>query len=274
MATIVADIIEGARWKETGGTVIKITRMFIVHDLPAPPGAIPGVAFAVQQSFDEIHRTALNNLGVPQAGEVHPVEGHLVVTTRTPRALSPFAVAISIDYELPGGGSFDPPPGDSFVLSGASSVEQIETVWDRPSNSPGMREQVFVEHNGVTQYGTISPFEARDVLRIGGILPSVNPWVMSRFWTNTVNDGNFTWDGAADPRTWLVTEIAFELVDRNAIPPKYNFNVSLRHNPDKWDPAIWFTDDDGRPAENLVPLMGYKIIPWHVALTFNSSFFA
>ena len=274
MATVIADIIEGARWKEVGGTTMKVTRMFIVTGLPAPPPSTPGVVFAIQLGFDEVHKVALATGGIPEPGAVHPVEGHLFVTTRTPRALSPLAVSIAIDYELPGGGSFDPPPGDEFTLGGASSAEQIETVWDRPSNSSGTRAQVFVEHNGVRQYVTISPFEARDVLRIGGILPSPNPWVMSRQWTNTVNDDTFTWDGCADPRTWLVTEIAFELVDRNAIPPKYKFNVSLRHNPDRWDPGIWFTDDDGRPAENLVDGVGVKIIPWHIQLDFNSSFFA
>ena len=168
----------------------------------------------------------------------------------------------------------EPGPGDVVVLSGTSSVEQMEPVWDRPSNSSGTRQQVFVEHNGVRQYGTISPFEARDVLSVGGILPSVNPWVMSRQWTNTVNDGTFTWDGCAEPRTWMVTDITFKLVERTAIPPKYNFNVSLRHNPDRWDPAIWFTDDDGRPAENLVPDVGFKLMPWHIELGFHSRFLA
>ena len=273
MAAVIGDIIEGARWKEVGGTTMKVTRMFIVTGLPAAPLA-PATIVTVHLGFDEVHKIALGTPGIPEPGAVHPVEGHLFVTTRTPRALSPFAVSIAIDYELPGGGSFDPPPGDEFTLGGASSSEQIETVWDRPSNAPGTRQQVSVTHNGATQYVTISPFEARDVLRIGGILPSVNPWAMSRFWTNTVNSTGFTWDTSADPRTWLVTEIAFELVDRNAIPPKYKFNVSLRHNPDKWDPGIWFTDDDGRPAMGLMAGSGFKIIPWHVAEPFNSSFFA
>ena len=234
MATVIADIIEGARWKEVNGTVTEITRIYDVRDLPAPPPpSTPGVAFAVQLGFDELHQIALNVPSVPQPGEAHPVKSALVVTSRIPRARSPFAVRILVHYSLPGGSGFDPPPGSSFVLSGGSSVEQIETQLYRlaqPDGTPA-GNQITVEHNGVTQGVEISPFEARDVLRVGNVFQSADPQALSRSWTNLVNSGTFLWDGSAIPRTWLVTEYPFTLTNSDTLPfPTYEFTVSLRHN--------------------------------------------
>lgn len=267
---VISDIVEGARWEEDEGLVRRISRIFIITDLVPKQGQ----AFTA----DEVFREALDTDGVPAPGDAHPIETNNFVTRRNPSAFGPRIVQIEVIYRDPEAGE-PPPPGDTVRVSGSSSVEQIETAIDRAN------QQITVMHQGVEQGGFIHPFEQRDELTLVWHEQTSNPWVLTRTFTNTVNDGPWAYDpgNQVQARTWHCGPIEFELEEPAAIPPLYRFAASFRRKPEGWDPRVVFIDREtgepppdleiaGLPGDGDWDNAGAKIIPWYAQSTFNNIF--
>lgn len=270
---IVLDVIDGARWTEQDGSVNEISRMIIVSNIVLPAAAVPEIP--ALSANDAVVRVVLDLPGVPQPGDTHPTETGLIVRNRAPRTLGPLTVQLDIRYAVPGGGGFQPPPGDQFVLAITSAVEQIETQRNRlaqPDGSPA-GSQITVTHNGIEQGGEITPFQAREVIRLQHAIQSADPRAITQFLTNAVNSGPFFFDVVAPPRTWLITEVAATLEDRSSTPPTYLINYELRKNVDGHDPVIVFIDPEtGRPPPGLVVGQGLKQIVWYDEIDFVTFF--
>ncbi len=270
-STIISDLIEGARWKESDGRVTSIERVFIVKLFGDTPAILPGGNIPALPQKDQAFAFALADPGLPQAGDAHPIHGDLFVRQRTPVALGRFIIQVTVQYSLPGGGAFDPPFGSQYMMSGGSSVEQIET-------QIAFGEQITVEHQGVVQGGEITQTEGRAVMRFGASIQHQSPWNMVNFWVNKVNDGAFSPYSTAGARQWLITEMNYDLIQRDT-PfgfPVYEFTMVMSHNPDKWDPVVVFIDEKtGRPPAGLQTTganAGIKKIAWHAEANFNALF--
>ncbi len=282
MSIVVADIIEGVKWKEEGGRVVSIDRAFIVSGLPVQPLDIPHAGERTTHpgafQFDEVMKAALADASVAQPGEAHPVHAELFVVERTPKIIGSQTVMVTCTYKLPGGGSFDPPTGTQYMMSGGTSVEQVETPFNRLEQSDGSLagSEISLQHEGLEdQVGTISPFEGRAVLSFGAAISSLAPWLLVANWVNTVNAGTFFYAPGAVARTWLITDMNFELSDRETVGglPIYEFQMNMRHNPTGWDPDVWMVDPDtGRPPKDMVSGEGFKKIFWYDERNFNSLF--
>lgn len=247
--TLVIDMIEGARIRESQGVAVEAMRVAIVH----------GIAGSAATG-EEVFEAALTATGMPVAGDVHPIYGDLVLQDR--RAVmvgsgSTRQVRVDLVYKHPSGGEIQTPPGDNYVLSGGSAVEQVESEIDRQTG-----QQITVEHNGDVQGGTVAAFESRSVISFEATWPSAAPLALSQTLTNRVNDQQ--WAGGA-PRTWLITDVGFTLVDPLGTlgTPTYRFRFELRYNPDGHDPTVVYIDPDtGRPPPGLTNL-GLKTIEWY-----------
>lgn len=258
------DIIEGSFVREIDGVIVEIHRL----------ARIRVFEFFNPLTEDEVIFEALNDTGAvafPQPGEVHPHDGSLILVGRECRAIDTHTLAIVFVYKLPGGGGFNPPPSEQFVISGSASVEQIETELDRQGN------QITVEHpfpGGVVQGGRITPLEARSEISLQQRAQSSDPFSFSETWTNSVNTGGFFYDTNAQPRTWLFARVGFTLLDADTMPfPTWEFRFDLRKNPDGWDPQVVFHDPEtGEAPPGLVPDEGFKTIPWHFAIDFATLF--
>ncbi len=285
------DIIEGVRWQEEAGVVSNVQRMVIVTDLPGP----------IVGNADFNVRLALNHVSVPQPGEVHPSEPNVFVTSRAGKAISPTQINILVTYQVPGGGDF-PPPDSNFVLSGGSSVEQVETskfILTVPPNTPpyaiggqviGKNIEVKPPQSIVTegdeginknQTATVAAFETRTTISINNTFTAPAPWAFAPMVTNAVNDGGWRYDGGfSAPRTWQVEGYSFELTDRTTVPPTYRQTVKFRHNPNTWDPEVFWVDPrTGRPPKDVGELTGgdvdgqsYYRVGVHIEMNFNQVF--
>ena len=279
MPTVVSDVIDGVRLREVGGVVVSIDRAFIVSGIPTTPPDVPRDNQEIMVPpgglrADEVLKKALDNIGVAQPGIPHPIYDHLFVTSRTTKVLGPLTVMVTCTYTQPGGGVFDPPTGSQYRLTGGSATQEIETAFFRDSG--GMLVPVEVTHGGVTTGGFITPTEGRAVLNFGAAFPSIAPWLLVTNWVNTVNDGTaFFYSPGAPSRVWLITEFTFELSERTSPTgvPVYEFELSMSHNPNTWDPVLVFIDKTtGRPPENLDPATGSTTIAWHTERDFDALF--
>jgi hypothetical protein len=257
--TATLDIIEGARYREVTGSVAEITRTAIVT-------GVTGIAGA-----DSMLREALDDDDIPAPGSEHPIESELFLEERIPRPLGLGIVNVELIYRRPAGGGLDIPPGYAFIMRGGSAVEQIETVVDRFGN------EITVAYNEHELGGKIHPLVAAEQLSLGELnVGSADPTIVHRTWTNTVNTGTFFFDVVAAPRTWLITDISFELVNAAAQPfPLWNFTYELRKRPQiiqgivgGWDPQVVYEAEDGTIPADLEAGVGYKTVEWHVPLDF------
>ena len=136
-------------------------------------------------------------------------------------------------------------------------------------------DQITVEHNGVVQGATINPFEARQVLRVGNLFYTNWPQLFVQQWVNTVNIGSFRFGDfppLSNPRTWHITDMTYDLQD-GGLPglDLYLMVISLRHNPDGWDPGVVFIDPEtGKPPSDLVAGTGYKTVIHYTETNFAS----
>ena len=130
---------------------------------------------------------------------------------------------------------------------------------EQPGGTPA-NDPIKVFHPGEEQTGTISPFEGRQVMRAGNLFSTNAPWFMVELYVNSVNTGTFRYGPFAAPRTLHITAMPYELPDRGPSPGiAFSFmTISLRRTPDVWAPELWFTDVSCRPANDLVPGVGFR----------------
>lgn len=259
---VLIDIIEGSRWREVTGAVVEIARTAIIDGLPGTAGD------------DSLLREALDTTGVPEPGAEHPTEQDLILEERIPRPLDATIVQVELIYRRPGGGGVDIPPGFAFIMRGGSAVEQIETAVDR------FGELITVTHNDHTIGGKIHPLVAAEQLTLGETVKMADPTILHRTWTNAVNMGPFFFDVVAEPRTWLITNIGYELVNAESFPfATWNLVYELRKRPQiiagvigGWDPQVVYEADDGTIPGNLIAGEGYKTVQWHFPMDFAQLF--
>ena len=160
-------------------------------------------------------------------------------------------------------------------------MEQVERALDNTG------AQILVSYTppgtttAIVQNGTITPFEGRSVMTFAAPISTFAPWALVKSWVNTVNSAAFNpYGSGAGPREWLITDMNYELVAKPAGFPTYDFTMTMRHNPDKWDPFVIYIDPEtGRPPApdadgngGLVAGQGYKTIPWHIESNFDQLF--
>ena len=261
MATVQVDLIDGARYRERDGKLVEISRVAIISGLPVrPTDLVLNSARAFLQ---------LNGQG-PQTP--HPTHTNLTLRDRVLRPLDPTIVIAELVYSLPG--DQPAPPNFPIAVAGGASSAQIETMVDRDG------VPITVEHppgSGIKQGGVIHPLVAEETLRLSEVAQSSDPTLTQRVFSNTVNEGPFFFDCGAIARTWLIEEIAFELLDAESTPlPTWSFRYSLRKKPiviagiaGSHDPQVFFKDPEtGQPPEGLTAGVGYKTIPWHFSTNF------
>ena len=292
MAILIADILESVRWQEEDGVVTSIDRGFLITGLPVPHGTGDGVpGIPGMPVNDEVMRFALDHGNLPGPGDSHPIESHLSVTKRTPRIIGPRTVMVTVTY----GGSFEPPFTTNFLVSGGASVEQTERALHRlgqsggpPYGSGNPGEQITVKwtppgaSDAIIQNGEITPFEGRSVLSFVAQIARSDPWTIIPDYVNKVNLGSFFYAPGAAPRTWLITDMNFDVVSKETptSAPIYEMSMTMRHNPDTWDPFVIYIDEKtGRPPgpdENgqggLTAGEGYKRVKWHDEISFDILF--
>ena len=121
------------------------------------------------------------------------------------------------------------------------------------------------------------------------------PWSIVSSWVNMVNTGSFfPYAPCAASRTWLITDMDYELLSSsNPLgAPLYEMTLTMRHNPNTWDPFVIYIDPEtGRPPAcvspgkdgngdplpcvgGLVENVGYKTVKWHWEDDFNILFTA
>lgn len=258
----IIDIVEGALLRKHKGLIAEVTRTAIVQV------DTPGIN-------DEQLNACLAVSPIPAANSVHPQFADLILDDQVVRAIGPTLFHVELQYRRPEGGSFQPPPNFPLRIAGGASLEQVETMVDR-TGTP-----ITVEHNGVVQGGVIHPLVALEQLRLGETAQSADPTIVHRTWVGAVNTGSFFFDGAASPREWLITDISFELEDRETLPfPTWSFGYELRKRPlvvagivGSHDPQVYFRDQDtGLPPDGLVAGVGYKTVTWHDSLDFAALF--
>jgi hypothetical protein len=175
-------------------------------------------------------------------------------------------VAVDLLYRLPGE-DVNPPGTGAFVVTGGSAVSQVESEVDT------MGAQITVQHAGEVQGGTITPLVAFDTLTLESPKQSLNPWYTARNLTNAVNNGPFPYDPYAVPRTWLIENVQFQLLDDHPFPWWYRFRYELRRDPLGFDPQVVYIDPStGRPPPGLVDGEGFKTVLWHAEHDFGYYF--
>lgn len=253
MPTAHVDIIEAASVREENGIPVEVQRLVIVSgltpiDLEAePPLNEPSLQFSIAAAVS----------GVPDPGDAHPSPAlsSLEVTRRDFRMRGPTIVEILVTYSDPDGDlQVEPPPGETYVTSGGSSLEQSEEITDINGNP------VEVSFGTETQRGRIPILRPRSQVRLELLGNSDAPGAIGRFWTGAVNAGSFPGiEVAAPPATWLVESVDFQYVDSDDATPRWRFSWIFRNNPDGFDPFVFFVDPDtGRPPPGLVVGTGIK----------------
>ena len=290
--TAYLDIIEGVRWQEEAGQVSSIQRMFIVSGLPTPITSADGTTSGSKDSNIPL---ALAHADVPRPGDPHPMQPTVFVTSRSGKAISPTQVNILVTYARPEGGSFDP-PDNNFVVSGGSSIEQVETSKFVLARSGGwyvlggqtVDENIVVkppqsiitegnEEVNKDQVASVAAFEARSTVSISNTFQQQSPWDFGPQVTNMVNTGSWRYDGGyGNARSWLISEYTYELADPTTSPPMYRQSVTFRYNPNTWDPEVFWVDPrTGRPPKDVGGTDGgfdgksYYRVATHDDLDFN-----
>jgi hypothetical protein len=106
------------------------------------------------------------------------------------------------------------------------------------------------------QGGQIQATTPQRSYRFGGFYDTTTPDTYASGIIACVN--SLTWKGQ-DPRTWLCTEVAWEIIKAG----RYRFDFEMQHNVFGWDETAVFIDSrTGRPPPGLVKDVGYKKIPY------------
>ena len=247
MATAaVLDIIEGARWREKDGKVIEIVRLAILTGASVEPighGSEPTGEGGIR-TFETSLLGALNFIGLPAASTVHPLVPGLFLRERLPTALSPTIIQVQLIYRPL---TFSiPPPGESSTVSGGTSLEQVTTQKDFDGND------LFVTHQGDKQGGEVSVMVPRGEISFRRIDQCFSPGSITRAFVGKVNNTAPPWDLGAEVRTWLCTDISFDLVDRNLVPPAYDFSFTFRFRPETYDATFHYVTEEGKPPVPLI----------------------
>lgn len=220
---------------------------------------------------------------VPVQGDKLPGANNLVVTKRTVKLVEedPHVVDVECTYEhaFNEGQSIDSPPFGTFMGEAQVTLNQQTSNLDKDGNT------IFVEHTypsgpvaeggdpnypGQTkvQGGEFQYFQPQLSLKYQGIKFTSTPWLINRAIAAAINDS--TW-GGGDPGTWMCTGCAWKPCDFASSPSRYYMTFEFQFNPDGWDPTVVFIDDrTGKPPKNLVKDVGYKVVPKHNRVNFDT----
>lgn len=121
------------------------------------------------------------------------------------------------------------------------------------------------------QGADVSVLASSGTLTVTGTLRYPAIHALCNFWRGSLNA--LPWAGYP-AGAWLVTAANFTPLDVNSWPPSYTVTFEFSLNPEgMWDPVVWFTDPrTGRPAYDLQPDYGIKIVPWYKRVPFQYTF--
>ncbi len=272
MASVTLDI-RTLSAEERGGTIVSLQRRAFVTGLAT-------------QDFGVLME-ALDDAGVPQAGDSLPGFDNLVLVKRAPRVFdqaNPSKVEIDLEYRAKGGGAWRLLPRQDgsgndlgFVWRGDTTLQQ-----DR-SRVNFFGEEIVVSHTypssdielggqTINQTGVINVQRPKTTLSNAGVIQASYPDNISRFWTGTVNAA--FWAGNP-PGTWLCTRVAFSALDLSLAIPTWNFEFSFEFDYLGQQPEAIFNDarpTQGGPPINLVDGVGFFSVFWYPELDFNIEF--
>lgn len=246
-AVVVMDLIENARVRETDGIPIEVVRVALISGLQGGITSIP---------------EALYNQGpaLPLPGSVHPSLRFSNLFLRERQLVAREGTIVQLEMYYRRRDVHETPPGFNSVISGGTSLEQIETEKDRDGN------QITVEHQGRKQGGRIHPLMPRRELHFERVETSQTPGSITDAYVGKVNLG--VYQGGAEG-TWLCTDIKFTLADITQPIPTWNFRYDFRHKGEGHDPDVWYVEaDTGEPGVDLIEFVGKKKIPWYLTANF------
>lgn len=168
--------------------------------------------------------------------------------------------------------------GAQFTWSGGTALTQHETPWDAYGNP------IVVSHawqgteldqaapTGTTSYIS-SPISVQLPLTTvtgRGFLTIAYPDLVSKAFTGYVNSD--IWAGEP-PGTWMCTSVTWEPSDTNTSPVTFEFSFTFEHNPQGFQPLVWFINPrTGTPPHNVVSGVGVRQIVWYPSRPFYPYF--
>lgn len=247
MSTIV-DTIQEVRLEEIAGEIRQATRVLYLDVYSTP-----------------VFFNALSDPQVPQAGDAlnadYPnvkVIRRIPTVVRTPGVNNGYAtrVRIEIQYEL------QRPRTDNFALRGGSSLQQIETGKKQDGSA------ITLTYNSTT-YPVRIPVLAPQGNLSREIEESTNdPDAIVDDWVGHVNSA--TWRGGS-AKSWLCTNVTYELIDRKNNPKRYRFTYEFEktNDPDGWKITEVYKDSSGRIPSDVDPSSGNGIVTVDYYPTYN-----
>lgn len=145
------------------------------------------------------------------------------------------------------------------VITVGAVVETVEEAMDR-ATTPA---QITVEHDGVTQGGTVQVRRARPVLRFSR-REETSPDGRAEAHVGNVNSTTFAGHGAGE--VFCQSIIGRSDDGGESYLTDYEFDV----NPDGHNPTVFFRGEDGLPPDGLVSGTGIKTVTSYDESNFNA----
>lgn len=174
---------------------------------------------------------------------------------------------IGLTYELRDGSSSDN-NGSVPILTGGTSLKQVETAYDRngapievshawPDDSKATYPDGSLKR-GTTETATakIPAFVPMSAVRGEFILQTATPGAITQAYVGHVN--SVFWQNG-EPRTWMCTEGTFELLDNTSSPPLYTIGLGFEYDDQTWDndTTAFFID----PQTGSLPVIDPNDLP-------------
>ena len=278
------DHVDTVAAEERGGALRSLTRLFRVVNVYQPTDADP---FTAYQNL----KIALETAGVPTIPDTVTGDGFepLMLDERSVKIVegdpSCFDVTCTYRHVLEGTQELPDPraiiPGVLYTKSRCSIQQFPVNFYLDYSQDPPVQKPITVEHtfpDGTNEYldenGVIRPADkdySGETITQGGEIQATVPMrsLILEGYIDTdfpsqyesaiiakLNKGE--WRGQPD-RTWLCSEVQWEVVKEN----RYKYHYEFQNNPFGWDTYAVFIDQRyGRPPPALIENKGYKLIKY------------
>lgn len=247
MPTLQASDIFETSVRYDGDVLVELTRRYHVTDMVGTAAS----------GFD----AALATAGLPQIWDAHPgYPTYMFCLQRNPAPSGPKSCYIDCVYYNT----------THTYDNGGGALAQVRT--DKESQAPNA-PQIVVEHRGIKQTGTISVLLPEQTLSLGKIVKGhkytggVKPWILQANYVNTINQNPLR---DFSPFYWLMENISYS--NNRFGLAAYDVEYTIRGRIGGWNTteAVWIDPETGEPGRDLVPGVGRKAIPWHVAVDWTA----
>jgi hypothetical protein len=244
MATVIELALESTL-SESYGEIVAATRSFVVTGVASP--YLP---------------SALSEGDIPQPGEALPGEDAVTVIARGATVVawedSEATVKVTVEYEI------NRSSVSNYSIRGGTSLTQVRTMVDTNGN------QITVKYGDKTQGGEIEVLQPQHNISYEFVKATDTPQVFIDAWVAKVS--SVGWLGASE-RKWLCTRGDYELVNAEASPKHYRFNIEFEKSDVGWDPTVAYKDPEtGEIPPDLEKGVGIKDITWYAAKDFSQGF--